>query len=299
MTQDSPIVILGGNSQSGISLLRCVSQSGKTGQAISRRALAVPEGFTALKLDLNDPGDWRAPQGSIILSLLPIWILSPILPRLTEAKAVIATSSTSRFSKTNSGDAHERELADKLATAESALQGWAESLGVAWTILRPTLVYDGVSDRNVTRMARFIKRWRFLPIARPSNGLRQPIHADDVAQAVFKAIDNPKAANRAFNISGKEILTYRAMAERIFAALEIKPRFLFVPMPWVKNAFKIASCLGVVKGNGVGAAMFQRMNENLVFETESGLAALDYRPRPFQPNFSNFQRLEEKDQATT
>lgn len=285
MPQATQIILLGGNSLCGASLLKSLAQAGWTGQAISRRVFTVPEGFTALKLDLNAPGDWQAPQGSVILSLLPIWILIPLLPRLAAAKAIIVTSSTSRFSKTNSGDAHERKLADMLACAETALQGWAENHSMIWTILRPTLVYDCVSDHNIARMARFIKHWRFLPLAEPANGLRQPIHADDVAKAVFQAIDNPQAANRAFNISGSEILTYRAMAERVFAALGIKPRFLLLPVPWIQLACKIALGLGILKRNSHGAAMFQRMNQNLVFETESGLAALNYQPRPFNPAF--------------
>lgn len=285
MPHVSQIIILGGNSLCGASLLENLKQAGSAGQALSRRPISVPEGFSALQLDLNAPGDWQAPQGATILSLLPIWILIPFLPRLTAAKAIIATSSTSRFSKTNSSDAHERQLADKLAKAESALQDWAESHSIAWTILRPTLVYDGVSDRNIARMASFIKRWRFLPVASPASGLRQPIHAEDVAKAVFKAIDNPQAANRAFNISGSEILTYRAMAERVFAAAGLQPRFLFLPVPWIQIACKIVLGLGLLKRNSLGAAMFQRMNENLVFETESGLATLDYQPRPFKPVF--------------
>lgn len=285
MTQDFPIIVLGGNSGGGKFLLRQIAEAGRTGIATSRKGFDVPSGITALELDPAAPGDWHAPKDAVIFSLLPIWVLIPLLPRLAGAQAVIAASSTSRFSKTNSSDAQERALAERLAAAESALQLWAEHQGSVWTILRPTLVYDCAEDRNVTRMATFIRRWRFLPLAWPADGLRQPIHAEDVATALFKALKNPMAANKAFNISGGEILTYRAMSERIFAALGQRPRFLFLNPGWLCPALNVAARLGVLKGDGLNAAMFRRMNEHLVFETESGLAALGYRPRPFAPVF--------------
>ena len=98
-------------------------------------------------------------------------------------------------------------------------------------MLRPTLVYDGFSDRNIARMIRLVRRTRVLPIARPRPGLRQPIHADDIATAILGALDNPRAAGRAFNIAGGEVLTYRAMAERVFRSQGLTPRFVVLPVP--------------------------------------------------------------------
>lgn len=286
MPQETLIIVLGATSMCGKFLLRRLAQAGWTGIATSRGAFDAPEGFTAQRLDPNAHGDWLASEGAVVLSLLPIWALVPLLPRLERARALIATSSTSLYGKANSKDAEERAVADRLAKAESAFRIWAETRGACWTILRPTLVYDCLADRNVTRVAAFIKRWRCLPIAKPADGLRQPIHADDVAMAMMKAIDNPAAVNKAFNISGGEILTYRAMAERIFVAMDLTPRFVPLPAQGLRQALWLPSRLGVMKDNGSLAAMFQRMNEHLVFESEQGLLALDYTPRPFAPTFA-------------
>lgn len=209
-----------------------------------------------------------------------------LLPLLTEAQAIVATSSTSRFSKESSSDPHEQEIVKKLTTAESVLQEWAQRNNVSWTILRPTLIYDCKTDHNITRMAQFIRRWGFLPVAVPANGRRQPIHTDDVAKALFKCIGNASAKNKAFNISGGEVLTYKEMAKRVFEALNRKPRFISLPVPLLKRAFRIISALGVLKESDFGADIFQRMNEDLVFETATGLEALDYQPRQFDPIFT-------------
>lgn len=278
---DNPVIILGGTSFCGRYLVRQMAEANRTATLVVRRPVDVPPDFTVLRHDLDHPEGLAIPKGAVIVSLLPLLMLVRLLPHLTNASAVIATGTTSRFSKAGSSDAHERLVAEQLEGAEVALQNWAEQHGVRWTVVRPTLIYDGTTDKNIARMARFIRRWHFLPIARPSKGLRQPIHADDVAKALLKCIDNPAAANKALNIAGSEVMTYRDMAERVFLALGRKPRLVMLPVPFLRLAFRVASLLGLVRERDFGVAIFQRMNEDLVFDVADGLKALDYQPRRF------------------
>jgi uncharacterized protein YbjT (DUF2867 family) len=282
---DTPLVMVGGNGPTGTYFMQRLMSAGLTAEVISRRPMHVPVGFTKTTADLGDLSKWHAPAGAIIVSFLPLWILADFLPRFTGAKAIVATSSTSRFSKANSGDEIERAVANKLEQAEATLQAWAAQNKTSWTILRPTIIYDGLHDKNITRMANFIRRWHFLPVAAPASGLRQPIHFDDVANAAFICLENPAAANKAFNISGSEILSYRAMAERVFIALNMKPRFAMLPTTLLQKGFRAAAQIGLVKESSFGASMFQRMNEDLVFDTAEGLQILNYKPRDFKPEF--------------
>jgi len=281
----APIIIAGGNGMAGCYLIRQLAEAGLRADVISRRPLDLPPGFTQLPIDLSRAG-WTVPDGAIVISFLPLWLLSDFLPRFAGARAVIATGSTSRFSKQSSGDDSERRVAALLQAAEENLHAWARRSGADLTILRPTLIYDCRTDKNITRMARFIRRWQVLPLAAPASGLRQPIHADDVARAAFKCIGNPAAAGRDMNIAGSEILSYREMAVRIFAALGMKPRFLILPTDLLQKAFRMATLLRLTKRADFTASTFQRMNEDLIFDNREGLEILDYRPRPFAPDFS-------------
>jgi hypothetical protein len=285
MLQDAPLAIVGGRCPTGFYLMRRLAAAGLTAQVISRRPFDAPEGFTKILADLNAYGGWTAPAGAIVISFLPLWILTEFLHRFSGARAIIATGSTSIYGKANSSDAQERALAAKLQTAEEALGSWAEKNSVAWTLLRPTIVYDCGNDKNIARMARFMRRWRFLPVAAPAKGLRQPIHADDVAKAAFGCLNNPAAANKAFNIAGGEVLSYRAMAERVFIALGQKPRFAMLPASFLQKSFQVAAWARIANGSNFSAAVFQRMNEDLVFDTAEGLKTLDYQPRLFKPEF--------------
>lgn len=287
MSENSQLIILGGNGAAGEYLMHHLAEANRTATVISRRPMNAPKGFTELLTDLNKDLAWAAPDGATVISFLPLWILTTFLPRLTKANALIATGSTSRFSKTNSGDAHERGVAEKLEHAEQELQKWSEEKGITWTVLRPTIIYDCKSDKNITRMARFIRRWHFLPLASPANGLRQPIHTDDVAKAAFLCIDNTAAANKAFNISGGEVLTYRAMVERVFLALGKPPRLLPLPTRFLQSCLRAVAKLGLLQSSNFSAEVFLRMNQDLVFEVADGLKAIKYQPRSFKPEFAD------------
>lgn len=266
--------------------MRRLQARGQGAAVVSRLPLKLPASFQLLRLDLMQERSWQASPNSTIISLLPLWILAAALPRFTHAQAVVAVSSTSRFGKASSSDPKERAVADNLATAEARLEAWGRQHNIPVTILRPTLIYDGRQDQNVARVARIIRRYGTFPIAAPGKGLRQPIHADDVAKAILGALDNPEAFNQAFNIAGGEILTYRAMVERIFAALGRKPRPLMLPMAWLERTFRLAARLGILRERTFGFAVFQRMNEDLVFDSGEGLRVLKYEPRDFRPEFS-------------
>jgi nucleoside-diphosphate-sugar epimerase len=245
----------------------------------------VPEGFKFTSMDLDRSRNWIAPENAVILSLLPLWVLARYLPRFIGVNAIIALGSTSLFSKAASTDAAERSTAAGLEAAEKAFQDWCLRSNVHGTLLRPTMIYDGVADNNIGRMARFIRRYRFLPLAAPALGRRQPIHADDVAKILLKAIGNEAAYGKSLNIAGGEILTYRAMAERIFVALGFKPRLLMLPESWLEKVFRWLSSAGFINETAFGSSVFRRMNEDLVFDTAEGLRLLDYQPREFLPSF--------------
>ena len=99
-----------------------------------------------------------------------------------------------------------------------------------WVILRPTLIYGRGRDKNISEMARFIRRFGFFPIFGQAEGLRQPVHAEDVAGACVAALETSAATNRMYYLSGGETLSYREMTGRIFSVLGRHPRLLHVPL---------------------------------------------------------------------
>lgn len=216
------------------------------------------------------------------VSIVPIWVLPDCFEalQLHGIRRLVALSSTSRFTKGDSSNSDERELALRLIEAEARLQAWAELAGVEWVILRPTMIYGWGLDRNVSEIGRFINRYGFFPLLGRASGLRQPVHVEDVAHACLAALDAPRVRNRAYNISGGETLTYKEMVCRVFAALRRKPCLPAVPL----SVFRLAiTCIRYLsRYRQWSVAMAQRMNRNLVFDYTDAARDLGFRPREFR-----------------
>lgn len=281
----SKIEILGIRSLVAPHLITHLSSKGFQGRCYSRTPPTkevTGEYFPWSFLDAEKPGEWTPEYGAIVISAMPIWLLPKLLPRITACKQIIAFSSTSVFTKTHSRDLKEQALVAKLAEAELRIQDFCQANAISWTILRPTLIYDPGKDGNVSAIARFIKKWKFFPIASPGRGLRQPVHANDLAAATVEAIDNPQAFNRALNLGGGETLTYREMVTRIFESLGYKPLILPLPAIFPETGLKI---LGHIRNTTYSPELFRRMNQDLAFDLSEADTVLGYKPMPFRPTF--------------
>ena len=273
---ERPFVIIGGNHVAGAPLIERMAAAGYTAEVISRYAVPVPPNFVMTPMDLTLARNWIAPLDAVVISLLPLWVLAKFLPRFMGVSAIIAASSNLRYNG---------QIFTTTEPVENALRAWAEKSNVRWTILRSTIVYDGKKDNNITRMARFIKRWHFLPIVPPASGRRQPMHADDAAKAIVASIENPAAHNRIINIGGGEILTYHDMALRIFKALGQKPHLVPLPANILYRTVQAGINIGMFNETAAGAAALRHMNDDLILDIDDGLKLLDYQPRGFAPIF--------------
>ena len=281
-TLKTPVLVLGATSLIGGHLLALLKAEDLEPVAVSRRP--PTDDACWLDGDLKDPrlAD-HLPAVATVFSLSPIWLLPAALPGLKARgmRRLIAFSSTSRFTKTDSPDAGERAVALELAGAEAAVERWCAEHGVAWTILRPTLIYDEGHDGNVSRIARLVKRFRVMPLSGAGEGLRQPVHAADLAAGALAAAHAPSTRNRAYDLVGGETVTYRVMVDRVFEGLGKRP--LTLPMPvWL---FALIMRLAKPFYPGATTAMGTRMGQDLTFDSAEAARDFGWSPRGFHPRF--------------
>jgi nucleoside-diphosphate-sugar epimerase len=281
-TLETPIMVLGATSLIGGYLLPRLVSEGFDPVAISRRPPAGDACWVDGNLTDPDVGE-RLPPAATVFSLSPIWLLPALLPGLKARGMVrlIAFSSTSRFTKVDSPEASERAVAKALIDAEQAVETWCAENGVAWTILRPTLIYDEGHDENVSRIARLVTRFHVMPLSGRGEGLRQPVHAADLAVGAVEAAKAPEARNRAYDLVGGETVSYRAMVDRVFEGLGKAPRSLPLPT-WL---FALLMRLAKPFYPGATAAMGTRMGQDLTFDSSSAARDFGWAPRDFHPRF--------------
>ncbi len=227
------------------------------------------------------------PDGSGAISswiaLCPLWCLPEHLDWLaaTGLRTLVALSSTSVVTKRGSVSAAERHVAATLAGAEAEVSSWAARHGVRSCILRPTMIYDGTTDGNVAAITRFVRRVRCFPVCGAATGLRQPVHAADVAAACAAALDAERLADR-YDLSGGETLAFRDLVLRTCAATGLPQRLVPLPAALWQVLLPMAHACGL--GRDVTTGMARRMNEDLVFDHAAAARDLGFRPRPFQPH---------------
>lgn len=281
-TLKTPVLVLGATSLIGGHLLALLKAEDLDPTAFSRRP--PTEETCWIGGDLKDADlDERLPVAATVFSLSPIWLLPSALPSLKARgmERLIAFSSTSRFTKTDSPDAGERAVALELAGAEAAVEKWCAEHGVAWTILRPTLIYDEGHDENVSRIARLIRRFHVMPLSGKGEGLRQPVHAKDLAAGALAAAHAPATRNQAYDLVGGETVTYRLMVDRIFEGLGKHPRSLAMPT-WL---FALVMRLAKPFYPGATTAMGARMGQDLTFDSAPAMRDFGWAPRKFHPRF--------------
>jgi len=284
------IIVIGATSQVGRFLLLRLVEAGYRVIAVSRDGapgcadkLMVKNVFW-LRADIGEPDTLMAlPPAHALIHLAPLELLPLQLETLSAigVKRVIAFSSSSRHSKIKSPVARERAFAQRLAASEDALAQLCYRREIHWTIFRPTLIYGLGLDRNVALIRRLVGTTSVFPLLGQGSGMRQPVHADDLAAACVAVLENPRTFNKAYDLSGGETLRYREMVSRIFSSLGRTPRFITIPLTVFGVAMKVLAF--VPKYKDFNAAMAQRMNQDIVFSHDNAAQDFSYSPRHFIP----------------
>ena len=173
-----------------------------------------------------------------------------------------------------------------------------EQNGIILNILRPTMIYGTISDKNV---ATFIKMVDKLPVMPVVNGARyelRPVHYADLGKAYYDVLMNEDAVSlredyegseiikgKDYVLSGGEVLMLRDMLTCIGDKLGKKARFVSVPYP---IAITGAVCLyGVTIGKIDMREKVQRLCEPRVYDHDAATNDWGYSPRTFTDGVAN------------
>ena len=281
-------LVFGGTGQIGVPLLDRLRAGGWRVVAVSREAQLDDACVHWLRGDLS--GVERLPAVvDAIFSCGPLdhfarWYAGSSI----ECGRVVAFGSTSLTAKSESADPRERALSARLAEGERVLFAGARRRGVAATVLRPTLVYGAGRDQTLTRIASLARRWHCCVLPHGANGLRQPVHVDDLATAAMQACDAAAANGNAYALPGGETLAYREMVARMLRALRPSPMLIEVPAPLLGAAMHAAAAVGF---GAPGDAAIARLRSDLVFDDAPARRDFAYAPRAFRPTPAMFVPL--------
>lgn len=266
-------VVFGGSGQIGRYLLPRLRERQVSTVAFSRNPRDDVGGVVWRQAQLPDAVPCLSAGVTSIVSLGPLDLFSHWLEQatLSGSPRVVAMSSMSALSKRDSPVADERELAARLRDSEQRLLARCQNIGCACTILRATIIYGGAGG-SLERLAAKAERWHVFPLPR-GHGLRQPVHADDLARAVIAAMERPQGAG-IVHMGGGERVTASVMYAR--TRRQLAPHALGVLAPNM-------ACRLLAAVSGRGRGMVGRLNQDLIADNARLTQVLGVEPRSFQP----------------
>jgi len=281
-TEQATSLVVGGTGLVGGYIVEHLLRRGERTLALSRAQQGRP-GVSWFRGDLEKPDTLRFPAFTTLYCTADAVLLANALPRLfnPSLRRIVAFSSTSVTTKQDTEVAAERETIRKLADAERRIIAACEQHNVGWTILRPTLIYAEGRDTNITPLSRLIRRFGFMPLVGGAPGLRQPVHAEDLAIGAIAAATSAAAVNKVYALPGGETLAYREMIGRIFDGMRLPRRTISVPPLLWRAGFIMAKPLFP----GANVAMGTRMMKDMTFDSTPAIRDLGWKPRAFNPVF--------------
>jgi uncharacterized protein YbjT (DUF2867 family) len=150
---------------------------------------------------------------------------------------------------------------------------------LAWTIMRPTMIYGDAGDRNLSRLLALLSRAPLLPVPGTGSSLHQPVHVADAASAVLAAAQRPAAAGSRYDVAGPEPFPFGEMLR--VCAWAVGSRTRLVPVPLPPLVMLARGYERVSRRPRIRAEQLLRLAEDKAFAIDDAVRDLGYAPRPF------------------
>ena len=201
-----------------------------------------------------------------LVQLRQIPTLINSLSKFQQTPRLIIIGTTGVYSKYNQYSAEYKQAEEVLSQYEGS-----------YCLLRPTMIYGSPKDKNLHKLIRFCYRYQFFPIFGQGNNLLQPIHAEDLAQAIVSVLLNPNITG-AYDLSGGTVITFVELIALVEKILEksVYP----LPIPYALGLWSatiIEKILG--KRSPMRREQVLRLQEDKAYPHESATRDFDFAPR--------------------
>ena len=227
MIQSNParpcVAVAGGTGFVGQSLARQLSDAGYAVRVLTRRptmnaALAVLPAVSVRRIDdMTQPAQWAdALSGCVaFINLVGVLHATPAVSfedahvHLVQTQlAACRAAGVARFVQVSALGASAGAPSAYLRS-KAAAEALVRASGLAWTILQPSVIF-GAGDGFLNLFARLQRLLPVMVLACPEARF-QPVHVEDVAQAVVRCLVVPDAEGVTLQLGGPEQFTLRAL----------------------------------------------------------------------------------------
>lgn len=149
------------------------------------------------------------------------------------------------------------------------------------TILRPTMIYGDLCDRNMSKFIKMVDKFRIMPVINEGKSSIQPVNAKDLGIAFYNVLMSPEnTANKAYDLSGDKPINMIEVFKLISRELKSKNKFVSVPLNLGVFIAKIVKILTLGKIDYIERV--QRMGEDRSYSHINATNDFGYNPMSFE-----------------
>jgi NADH dehydrogenase len=120
------------------------------------------------------------------------------------------------------------------ASSKAKAEALVSASDLAWTILKPSLQF-GEGDGFFNIVAGLVRLSPgIVPVPGDGSARFQPIHVDDVAAVVARAVADPTTVGGVFELGGPRYWTYREITREVIRALGKRRAIVPMPVPLIR-----------------------------------------------------------------
>lgn len=284
------ILLLGAGGFIGRHILSQLVAHGHQVTAVVRDATGLTEAFPGIAIERRDLARFtRAEDWGDLLSGVDAIVNAAGVLRgpdmdaihVVMPRALYAAASTARVGRIVllSAISARPDVATDYSRSKLAGEAALRGSGLAWTILRPSLVYGDGSYGGTSLLRGMAGLPWCVPLPGSGDFAFTPIHVGDLARAVCLACESDALAACTLEPVGPETLCLRDLLARYRAWLGFgRARFVSVPMPLMRLFGRVGDRLGSgpISSNSLAQLVAGNAGDSEAFE-----AAIGFRPRGF------------------
>jgi len=272
------ILVTGATGHTGSYLVRRLVESGRQVRCLVRTPehdRYLPQsGVEIVRGDFDRPETIRASldHADVLVNVAHIRFAHALIPlcKMAGVRRALFMSSTRRYTR------YPCRSATEVIEGEEAVR----KSGLDYTILRPSMIYGGPRDNNMTKLVAQVKTRRIFPLFGNGKNLIQPVFVLDLVEAMIHCLEHPDTIGREYILAGPEPMSYRQCLDIIATQLNKKP--LFIPVPLSLCMFAAKMYEKTTKKPRITAEQVQRFGEDKAFDIEPAKREIGFTPRSFE-----------------